>query len=226
MEGKQRGSNQRSLFLLISPWTAVSTCHSYSSTLGKVERWRIDAFLSVKRRLPGQDTCTDASVQRLCANWVEKMGRTSRGWWTVWGAWDSRKDRNIRGIKTYQLNPKTHTMELGIRKEWNFQKKMCRNFMRTSWPSTFERRDIKGLVVTSSLSSSVRGSTQSRAGPDTSISAVHCCECWLTRNAVRVRNLLFPSSRLFVYILAYCSMNACWICVHIWRLDYNNFTPS
>lgn len=109
VEGKQRGSNQRSLFLLISPWTAVSTCHSYSSTLGKVERRRRDAFLSAKQRLPGRDACTDASVQRLCANWVEKMGRTGRAWWTVWGAWYSRKDRNIGGRKTCKLKPKTHT---------------------------------------------------------------------------------------------------------------------
>lgn len=56
------------------------------------------------------------------------------------------------------------------------------------------------FVVMMPLSSSVCGSAHAPvapAGPDRSISRVHCCKCWLTWNAEQVRGRLSPSRSEF-----------------------------
>lgn len=78
---------------MITPWTAVSTGRSYSSTLGKVGPWRIDAFLSARLGLPGRDTC----AQRLV--FVPAGGKR---WWGLAGV-DGRCEEHRIGQKMHQI---------------------------------------------------------------------------------------------------------------------------
>ncbi len=132
VEGEQRGSNQRSLFLLITPWTAVSTGRSYSSTLGKVEpeNRRILVSEAGVARTVHLRGCLCAAPG-VCACWVEKMERTSRRWWTVWGAWGCRGRKRSHAItinNTIEVNK-------GNKQEENFYLKMQQIFTRAYCPS-------------------------------------------------------------------------------------------
>lgn len=62
-----------------------------------------------------------------------------------------------------------------------------------AWDGREERDKQTGLCQAAIVQLTGTGSAHSQIGPDLLISAVHCCKCWLTWNAVWVRGLLSPS---------------------------------
>lgn len=105
-------------FLLITPWTAVSTGRSYSSTLRRVEQQNRcilvqGAGVAKTGRLCG-GLCAASGVR---ASWAEKTERTSRRWRMAWGTWDRRAEWSIRGRKSCHTAEQNNTTKVRIGKE-------------------------------------------------------------------------------------------------------------
>lgn len=97
--GEQRGGNQRSLSLLITPWTAVSADRSYSSTLGKVE-------LENRRILVREAGAAKMGTlvrMHLCSFWF----RCQLNRWSGQTMWGTQKDVILLKKLKWKINKQT-----------------------------------------------------------------------------------------------------------------------
>lgn len=189
--GEQRGGNQRSLSLLITPWTAVSADRSYSSTLGKVEPENRRILV----REAGAAKMGTLVRMHLCSFWF----RCQLNRWSGQTMWGTQKD--VIQLKKFKLKTNKQTKKVSKGK-WPED---GQDIDVDTFFSLCMKRTHKQCVVRLPI---VQLNGVGSALAHHSISAVQCFKYWLTWNAIQVIGLLSLSRRLFVYVPAFKLLNS------------------